>query len=133
MFRLYLVWPLKMVWSNAWIYYYYYYDIILFGNEFHILGRTLKQDQTFFDTNPLFYRFDVGKSQSILLNIDESDFQFVKIWVKTIYYKVKCHYDIGTWKNLERVAGTKNIKNFQICKKRFTWSPVWDVVLSYLH
>ena len=68
-----------MVWSNAWIYYYYYYyyDIILFGNEFHILARTLKQDQKFFDTNPLmFYRFEVGKSQSILLNIDESDFQF---------------------------------------------------------
>ena len=44
---------------------------MLLGNEFHILG--LKQDQIFLD---LFYRYEVGKSQSILLNIDESDFQF---------------------------------------------------------
>ena len=43
---------------------------------FYKLARTLKQDQKFFDTNPLFYRFEVGKSQSILLNIDESDFHF---------------------------------------------------------
>ena len=45
---------------------------MLFGNEFHILGPWNRIKNFKY----LFYRYEVGKSQSILLNIDKSDFQF---------------------------------------------------------
>ena len=46
---------------------------MLFGNEFHILGPWNRIENFF---KYFFYKYEVGKSQSILLNIDESDFQF---------------------------------------------------------
>ena len=42
---------------------------MLHGNEFHILGPWNRIEY-------LFHRYEVGKSQSIFLNIDKSDFQF---------------------------------------------------------
>ena len=45
---------------------------MLLGNEFHILGPWNSIEIFLY----LFYRYEVGKSQSIVLNIDESDFQF---------------------------------------------------------
>ena len=43
---------------------------MLFGNEFHILGPWNRIE------NFLIFVLQVGKSQSIVLNIDESDFKF---------------------------------------------------------
>ena len=45
---------------------------MLLGNESHILGPWNRIENFWY----LFYRYEVGKCQSILLNIDESDFQF---------------------------------------------------------
>ena len=45
---------------------------MLLGNEFHILGLWTGSKIFWYS----LYRYEVGKTQSILLNIDESDFQF---------------------------------------------------------
>ena len=45
---------------------------MLLGNEFHILGPWNRIEKIFWY---LFYRYEVGKRQSISLNIDETDLQ----------------------------------------------------------
>ena len=53
---------------------------MLFGNEFHILLGPWNRIEKFLTGSKifyyLFYRYGVGKSQSIFLNFDESYFQF---------------------------------------------------------